>query len=448
MLVFSLSSNALDQDHLEKIKAGVDRVVQAQLDSEMLVGAAIGVILKGKEGVWFYGKSNLATGAVVDPTTEFEIGSLTKTLTGIELADLISQGAIKLTDQVSRFFPELTNSDAGHITILQLATHTSGLPRIPDDLTLPLYNADDPYRYYDTPRLLAFLARVKIKKPSSEFDLRRYSNLGVGLLGLILTKAAHETSYERMIRQTILAPLAMKDTVILLSGPQHSLMAKGYNDVAEVVPPWNFTEATDGAGGFRSNIVDMMKYLRAVIKPPLNSLGKSINSSLEPRANGKSYGIAMTWILRGKGGANEVWHDGATGGYNSFLAFDRKRDVGFVILSNSVNPVQCVEEIVFGKDCKPTSDFPLTTNQSAQILGNFVFPNGLKIEIARRSSYLIADFIRPKERYSLRLHAKSETRFEMHEGLTTLDFVKSPNGLIDQVTLRDSSDPAVTGKRP
>jgi serine-type D-Ala-D-Ala carboxypeptidase/endopeptidase len=185
------------------------------------IGIVVGVVEPNGRRVVAYG--NLAKGdsRPVDGDTIFEIGSVTKVFTSLLLADIVNHKEVALDDPAAQYLPEnvkLPERSGKSITLLDLSTHSSGLPPLPSNLKPETdYSVDDLYRFlsgYTLPR-----------DPGSEYE---YSNLGAGLLGHLLACRAG-TDYEGLIRSRIARPLSMPDTGITLSSSMSQRMATGHN---------------------------------------------------------------------------------------------------------------------------------------------------------------------------------------------------------------------------
>ena len=184
--------------------AQVDRLVQPLLDSKTIVGCVVGVIDNGWQEVHGYGEIHKGAGDKPNGDTEYEIGSITKTFTGTLLADMVNRGLLKLDDPVQKFLPpnvKLHLAEGTPIRLVDLASQSSGLPRMPDNISPR--DPRNPYVDYTPKRMFEFLSKHKLRRPPGEYE---YSNLGVGLLGYILAQQAGK-SYEAARRRTSLRPI-------------------------------------------------------------------------------------------------------------------------------------------------------------------------------------------------------------------------------------------------
>src|SRR5437762_3782146 len=216
-----------------------DSALNATLQSRVRTPPGIGIVVatleKGKpRRIFSAGSSGSAT--PLDGNTVFEIGSITKTFTSALLADMVERGEVKLDDPVSKFLPatvRVPSRGGKQITLLDLATQSSGLPRLPNNLSPK--NILNPYADYSVQQLYDFLSHYELTRDiGSQFE---YSNLGGGLLGHALSLRAGK-SYEALVIERILEPLGMHDTRITLTPEMREHFAVGHSANGTVMPPW------------------------------------------------------------------------------------------------------------------------------------------------------------------------------------------------------------------
>ena len=265
--------------------------------------------------------------------TVFEIGSINKTFTGTILADMVARGEVKLDDPVQKYLPSsvrVPTRNGREITLLDLATHRSALPRLPDNF-VPAATGN-PYAEYSVDVVYAFLNNHTLRRDiGAEYE---YSNLGVGLLGIALGRAA-DTSIKTLIQQRILQPLGMRMTGYEREGEIAAWLAKGRDGRGGQAPYWDASEAIAGAGGLRSNIDDMLLYLRAQLNPTNDALGRAIRMTHQEQHRFPQFAAGITWPIRTAGGRTIISHGGGTGGFNTLIAFDTARRTGVVMLTNT-----------------------------------------------------------------------------------------------------------------
>jgi serine-type D-Ala-D-Ala carboxypeptidase/endopeptidase len=299
--------------------------------------AAVASIVDGAVRTQLFGTTTVPTVPTV-PTTEtvYEIGSITKGLTGILLADMALAGEVSLHDTLEAFLPqpERFPDTIRRITLLQLATHMSGLPRLPANLAFAVKDPSNPYAHYGVAELETFL-RGYVPPPDRTAITAEYSNLGFGLLGHVLSLKAG-MPYEALLKERVLVPLGMRDTSIALSADQLKRLAPGHARGA-AVNNWDLP-ALAGAGAVRSTLADMTRLLQALMHPPDARIGKAIRLALEPRAEMGASKVGLAWIMTvPPGGVPFTWHNGGTGGYRSFIGFTQDRKAGLVVLTNGAD---------------------------------------------------------------------------------------------------------------
>ena len=310
--------------------AAVEALLLQRIAEKRAVGMAAILIEKGATRIVTAGAAR-AEGPAIDADTEFEIGSVTKTFTALLLADAVVRGKAALDDPVTKYVaaPGLSR-DGKTVTLGQLATHSSGLPRLPKNLAPA--NPADPYADYDADKLLAFVAGDVLQRvPGAAYE---YSNLGAGLLGYVLTY--RDGGYEKVMRERVLAPLRMDDTTVTLSASQRARFASGHDIQLQPVQPWKL-DALAGAGALRSTPSDMARYLRAAIDPAGSALAAAWKLVETPTADGpvESLRMGLAWHVKLRTGSDLIWHNGQTGGFAAMMAFDPVERVGVVVMSNA-----------------------------------------------------------------------------------------------------------------
>jgi len=286
-------------------------------------GVAIGVVQRGVRRVFTFGAAK--------PDSIFEIGSISKTFTGLLLARMAAEGKVKFDDPVREMLPDgaVPKPEGAEITLLDLAIQHSGLPRMPDNF----HPADpqNPYADYRPADLYRFLASHGVAKPAAPQFL--YSNLGVGLLGQALANRSGK-SYAALLQQEIAGPLGLKDTVVSLSQEQQTRFIQGHDAEHHPAHAWDL-DALAGAGAIRSTAADMLTFLEAQLHPEkFPTLAAAIAQTHELRADaGPGMHIGLAWLQVDKDGY--YWHNGGTGGYSSYAFFDPKNDCAAIVLFNT-----------------------------------------------------------------------------------------------------------------
>ncbi|UCD28648.1 MAG: beta-lactamase family protein [Planctomycetota bacterium] len=330
----------------DDVRQKIDEMINPLIEKKTHVGVVVGIINQESRQVFGYGKVNLKSDTVPDGDTIFEIGSITKVFTTLLLADMSREGLVKLIDPVQSCLPDqVTMPKWGdtEITLLDLATHTSGLPRV-QMFFIPA-DPKNPYADYTAETLYQFLSKHKLRRAPGKYD---YSNLGMGLLGHALACKAN-TSYEQIIIQHICEPLGMKDTRITLNDQQRTRLAPGHTawKYLGLLPGrptsnWDF-KALAGCGAIRSTADDMLTFLAAnmgLTKTKLLPAMLMCHKKYK-QTDAEFIHICMgwhTWMLY-EHSEEFIFHNGGTGGYCSFLAFSPKSKKGVIVLTNSAKSV-------------------------------------------------------------------------------------------------------------
>lgn len=308
-------------------------------------GAAIvvGVVDANGRRIVSYGSLAKDDTRKLDGDTVFEIGSMTKVFTSLVLMDMARHGEVSLTDPISKFLPDsvkVPERNGRKITFADLSTQSSGLPRLPDNINPK--DPDNPYADYTVQQLYDFLSGYKLTRDiGAQYE---YSNLGVGLLGHVLSLRAG-TGYEALVRSRICDPLGLKDTRVTLTPEMKARLAVGHSGGLQVVENWDIPTLA-GAGALRSTANDMLTFLAAnlgFVKTPL-AQDMADEVSVRRSAGAPDMEIAYAWHIQTKDGNSIVWHNGGTGGYRTYMGYDPKARVGVVALTNVSTP-QGVDDI-------------------------------------------------------------------------------------------------------
>ncbi|HTD88228.1 MAG TPA: serine hydrolase domain-containing protein, partial [Candidatus Binatia bacterium] len=275
----------------------------------------IGVLQDGKEHVQGFGNPK------PDRSTIYEIGSITKVFTAITLAKLAHDGLVTLDDPVTKCLPANANVPT-NITFKHLATHSSGLPRLPDNFFAVVGNSANPYIVYKKKNLYDYFRNAKnLKEPGAPSG---YSNLGFGLLGHALELCAGKP-YATLVHDNVLAPVGMQNSAMT-----NANVIPGHDPKGKPVSNWDF-DVLAGAGALRSNAEDMLKFLRAQLEPNKTAIADALRECQKRHL--KNMGLAWHFQQTVEG-LTFIWHNGGTGGYRTFAGFDPQQRTAVVILSN------------------------------------------------------------------------------------------------------------------
>lgn len=316
MFLFSVVFAGVSADQLD---ASMGQYVQPALEAGRLNGVVV---------QWIRGSESFhrSYGADLDAEAVFEIGSISKAFTGELLAEAVLRGEVALDDPVSKHLPKGAPKWTRKVTLLQLATHTSGLPRMPVDFDGP---PDDPYASWDDAKLEAALERTEPGPPGAHL----YSNLGAALLGRVLERASGQ-DYPTLLSERITGPLSMQRTDVDARAP-----VQGHDATGREVGPWKLG-SFDAAGGIHSTATDLTKWVRAHFDPA-SPLAKSMALATRTHHAETQTSVGLLWHRN----ASMIWHNGQTGGYHSLVAFHPGSGSGVVVLGDTAT--ELVDQIGF-----------------------------------------------------------------------------------------------------
>ncbi|SCL14384.1 CubicO group peptidase, beta-lactamase class C family [Micromonospora nigra] len=339
------------------------------------VGVVVGAVRGDESAVGAAGRTGVDHEGRPDAHTLFEIGSVTKVFTGLALARLALAGTVDLDEPVRALLPAGTavpSRGGREITLRHLATHTSGLPRLPAGVrwwAAPWRTPPDPYAGYTADVVLAGLAHTGLR--ATPGDRCRYSNLGAGLLGLALATRTG-TDYETLVAADVCQPLGLTDTAITLDAARQARLAQGHTGRRRPVPPWHLA-ALAGAGGLRSTAADLVTFLHA-------QLDATTEGTRQTAAGPTADAIRLsreithpinrwTWTTLGWmglrlhprfGSAHQFWHNGGTGGFRSWIGLIPDRRAAVAVLTNTAHApdthaFDLLRALAFGGDLNGSS---------------------------------------------------------------------------------------------
>jgi CubicO group peptidase (beta-lactamase class C family) len=323
VLIWAFSFRAAAEDFTNAVRAYLQERVEVEKRD---VGIVVGIVDEQGSRIVNYGKLDNGSDREVNGDTVFEIGSITKVFTALLLQDMVERGQMRLDDPVSKYLPpsvRMPSHNGKEITLRQLATHMSGLPR--DANNAAPERLDNKWSDYTIERLYAFLSGYTLTRdPGTEWE---YSNLGFGLLGHVLALKAG-TNYESMVEERICRPLGMDSTRITLTSELKTRLAKGHAAFYEPAPSMDF-QTLLGNGALRSTVNDMLKFLSANLGLTRSGLTTPMEETHEIQFENQALGWDSTGSV--------LWKDGGTMGYRAFAGFDQKRRRGVVVLSNTAD---------------------------------------------------------------------------------------------------------------
>ncbi len=417
-----------------------DRVGAENRGSALVVGV---IEPKGRR-IIAYGSLAKDDKRPLNGDTVFEIGSMTKVFTSLVLMDMVQKGEVAVTDPVSKYLPasvKVPERNGRKITLQDLATQSSGLPRMPDNFKPK--DELNPYADYTPELLYQFLSGYQLTRDiGAQFE---YSNLGVGLLGHALSLRTG-TDYETMVKTRILRPLEMSSTGITLTTEMKARLAVGHGPTLNAVPNWDIA-ALAGAGALRSSANDVLTFLAAnlgYVKTPL-AAAMADEISIRRPAGGPDMQIAYNWLIQTKNGNSIIWHNGGTGGYRTYIGFDPKNRTGVVVLSN-VSTAEGPDDI--GRHLldasypllpvaaiKDHTEVTVDTRTYDKLIGNYELAPTLIMSISRDGDAL---FEQLTGQGKLQIYPEGERRFFLKLVDAQISFDTDGTGDITQLILHQN----------
>ena len=409
---------------LDILRERVDRTHQS-------VGIVAASFNADHEKIVTYGHSGSAVDRL-DGDTVFEIGSITKTFTSLLLAQMVTQGEVKLDDPVSDYLTgkaKMPSRNGKQITFLDLATHTSGLPRLPSGIPA---SDENPYSTYSVEQLYEFLSNYTLLfDPGTHYD---YSNLGFGLLGHVLALRAGR-SFEDLLLSRVCEPLGLHDTRILLNSSMRERLAQGHLSNLKPASNWDLPTLA-GAGALRSTANDLIKFVKATclsgddapLRPAIDMLVQTRRPTSLPNTE-----VGLGVFIRTGNNDEIIYKEGETGGYASFGGFSTKLRSGAVVLSNATNLVNDIGFRLTNPAYK-LAQYPPEVSVDAAMLATY---QGVYQMSPRFALTIRAEggrlFVRGTGQPEFELFAESEDRFFMRFVDAQGMFLHGKDGAIDRL---------------
>ncbi|MBB5111853.1 serine hydrolase domain-containing protein [Micromonospora echinospora] len=306
-------------------------------DPEGLRGLAVAVVDGGRVRVAGLG-DRAPGGPAVEPGTPFEIGSIAKPLTGMLLAHQAVAGVVRPDDRLTAVLPDVTGP-AGEVTLAELASHRSGLPRLPLDSPGAMLStwwatstAGNAYAGNDVDRIVA---DARGAEPDDDRGAVSYSNFGAALLGQALAARAG-VGYPELVGRDVLRPLGMAATVVATE-PGHlpGDRAEGATASGRSADPWlgaGYAPAGVGVWSTAEDLVRLVAAMLAGTAPGADAATPRFDAGDDSR-------IGYGWFTSRHHDREIVWHNGGTGGFRAYVGYDRAADRGVVVLGNTTRDV-------------------------------------------------------------------------------------------------------------
>ncbi len=333
------------------------------VDNNVTVGIAGTVLEDGKFHDFIYGLRDYQTGEPVDEDTYFGLGSATKVFTGTLLAREVVLNKIRLDQQVSDFLPKFESTPVGNITIRQLATHSSGLPRMPgnfdpiteegDGRELTVGNADenDPYKNYKYEKLFEYLKSVE-KLGGKSYS---YSNVGFSLITYIISKLNGGMEFADMVEKFIIQPAGLTGIQARWNEDVAQGISTKYDAALLPLAHWTNLRAMNGTGIVKVTLAGMKQWVKLQLNPEVlpQPLEDAVQLTQFIQHKAKKYDLGIAWFFDTVKGEVYQNHNGSTRGFVSEMLIDHKNKRALIYLSNSypLAPGLCIVKIFQNKRC-------------------------------------------------------------------------------------------------
>ena len=430
---------SIPQDVKSNIKERVDRGITPSI--------VVGFIDGDSTYYYAYGVKSVETKELANEHSVYEIGSISKTFTGILLANMVVTGKAKLDDPLQNYLPPGITAPTRNgtaIRLVNLSNHTSSLPRMPDNF--PASDPANPFADYSEKQVYDFLNSYQLTRDvNTQYE---YSNYGAGLLGLVLATKNGKT-YEAFMTDVITKPLGMENTAISLTSDMKRNLALGHQN-GKPVSNWDIISLA-GAGGIRSTTVDMITYVRANMGKTRSDLYPAMElSHKNSRGEGATPMVGLGWHINKSDVGEIVWHNGGTGGYRTFAGFIKGGNKGAVVMTNSVVSIDDIGMHLLDPKVPLVDPNPPKHKEvdvSAKILeayvGKYELMQGFVLTVTLEGNQLSAQATaQPK----VPVFAESENVFFYKVVEAQLTFNRNSGGEIESVTLLQNGQ-KLTGKR-
>lgn len=421
-----------------ELSTEIEKVIQKRVDGGYSASIVIGVLDENGSKFYNYGKTAKNSAKHVNENTIYEIGSITKVFTSLILADMGEEGELSLDVPIDQFLPrevKIPMRNGKKITLRHLATHTSSLPRLPENLAPK--DMSNPFMDYTVEDMYDFLSHYTLTRDiGAQYE---YSNLGVGLLGHILALKSNMT-FEQLVVKRICNELGLRNTTISLTPQQQNLFAKGHIGELEVTN-WDFF-ALEGTGALRSTASDMLTFLSAEIGLKESKLYSAMEKTQIAYASGGITGleIGQGWHIYKKFDSEIIWHNGGTGGYHSFIGFNKKNKKAVVVLSNSADDIDDIGLHILNQN------FELKILKKAvkvdpsiydDYIGEYELAPNFILTISREGNKLFAQ-VTGQDVFEI--FPLSETRYFYKVVDAEISFIREKGGKVNELILHQEGD--------
>ncbi|HEY2628023.1 MAG TPA: serine hydrolase [Usitatibacter sp.] len=373
-----------------------------------------------------------------DRHSAFEIGSITKGFTGLLLADMVVKGEVSLDDPASKYSrpgAKLPTFDGKEITLRDLVTQTSGLPRLPPGFAPK--DPANPYADFDADALYAALARTELKGPIGKTP--EYSNFGFMWLSEMLCRRSGK-HYDALLKERVLDPLEMTESFFVPNEQQLGRLVQPHAFPYVETPVWDEPIDLAGVGMLRSSIADMEKFASALAGRKDTPLKAAITLALEPLrpAEMGGYQTGFAWVTAFVPGARIRWHNGGTGGSRAMIAVNEATRTAAVVLVNSAAsfddlPMHLVDQRLPIK--AKHASLPIDPATRGQYVGRYTFGAPNVLEVFVDGDRLMTQMT---GQHPVEIAREGTDKFFTRGIEATLQFERDAKGAIVAVTLQQN----------
>jgi serine-type D-Ala-D-Ala carboxypeptidase/endopeptidase len=321
----------------------IKQILTDRIDTHKQGVGLVAIVAEGdKLRIVSHGVTAVGKASPITPDTLFEIGSITNTFTALLLADMVVKNEVKLEDPVEKYLPDglkLRDKSDQAIRLIDLATHRSGLPRVPSNLKSA--SITDPFADYSDKDLLTyvkerFATSTEMQAAPKRNEAHEYSNVGYALLGVALSRAAGKP-YAELLQTRIFKPLGLNATMLAVGSADEARFANGHNGDKSPAPHWHFA-ALAPAGAIVMSARDAGRYAQAAaggIDTPLKA-AFALTQRVHGEGISKINPMGLAWFHGPLKGVTVFNHDGGTYGFSSSMWVDPTRKLATVVLANAL----------------------------------------------------------------------------------------------------------------
>ncbi len=317
----------------EQLKDEIRKIIQydTEISYKNTPGFIIGIIDHDSNYIVPFGTADINSNEALNPTDEFELGSVSKTFTASLISILVNSGELNNEDLVNDIIPSNYKNDRlSYLKISDLLNHTSGFPKRPKDLGKRETTYNDPYKNYTKVHLLnyyrSFIPKVR------KFE---YSHINYALLEIIIEKITRMT-FDQALSHYLLEPLEMTSTFGIKESEAMPILTNGYDKAGKVSTPWSFQSFT-GSEGLHSNLTDLMSFVHAQLGESHTSLDDILNKNTtkETSTFNEKLSISDGWHTINIKNGDLYVHTGRTGGHSVYIGMVKETKTAVIVLSNS-----------------------------------------------------------------------------------------------------------------